>query len=79
MAKRPRNVARDYRHTDEALLRPESGAQDVFPPAKRKPPRTWRYDSSLAPELAWDEAAARSEGERLIREILDSDTLPQAR
>ena len=79
MAKRPRNVARDYRHSDEALLRPESGAQDVFPPAKRKPPRTWRYDSSLAPELAWDEAAARSEGERLIREILDSDTLPQAR
>ena len=72
-------TARDYRHKEEALLRPESGAQDVFPPAKRKPPKTWRYDSSLSPELAWDEAEARSKGEQLIREIVASDNLEQAK
>ncbi len=78
MPKKPQ-AARDYRHKEEALLRPEGGAQDVFPPDKKKPPKTLRYDSSLSPELAWDEAWARSEGERLIREILDSDDLNQAR
>lgn len=70
MSKNSRKVARDYRHKEEALLRPESGAQDVFPSAKKKAPKTWRYDSSLSPELVWDEAEARSEGDRLIREIL---------
>ena len=71
--------ARDYRHDDKkALLRPEGGAQDVFPPARKKPPKTCRYDSSLSPELAWDEAEARSEGERLIGAILRSDNLEAA-
>ena len=71
--------ARDYRHDDKkALLRPEGGAQDVFPPARKKPPKTYRYDSSLSPELAWDEAEARSEGERLIGAILNSDNLEAA-
>ena len=78
MPRKPR-TARDYRHKEEALLRPEGGAQDVFPPAKKKPPKTREYDSSLSPELAWDEAWARSKGEQLIREIIDSDDLNQAR
>ena len=71
--------ARDYRHDDQQLLRPESGAQDVFPPAKKKPHTTYRYDSSLSPELAWDEAEARSEGEELIDEIINSDDLTRAK
>ncbi len=71
--------ARDYRHDDEQLLRPESGAQDVFPPAKRKPHKTYRYDSSLSPELAWDEAETRGEGERLINEIINSANLTTAK
>lgn len=59
-------AARDYRHEDkEALLRPESGAQDVFPQAKRKPHKPYHHDSSLSPELVWDEAQARGEGGRL--------------
>ena len=78
MSSKPRKIARDYRHKEEALLRPESGAQDVFPPTKKKPPKTWRYDSSLAPELAWDENEARGEGERLIQEIINSENLNQA-
>ena len=76
--KNPRS-ARDYRHDDEQLLRPESGAQDVFPPAKRKPPTTYRYDSSLSPELTWDEAEARSQGEELIDEIINSDDLTRVK
>ena len=79
MASKPRKVARDYRHKEKTLLRPESGAQDVFPDSKRQPPKTWRYDSSLSPELTWDETKARSEGEQLIREIIDSDNLNQAK
>ncbi len=79
MASKPRKVARDYRHKEKTLLRPESGTQDVFPDSKRQPPKTWRYDSSLSPELTWDETEARSEGERLIREIIDSDNLNQAK
>ncbi len=72
--------ARDYRHDDkQALLRPESGAQDVFPPAKRKPHTTYRYDSSLSPELTWDEAKARGKGEQLIDEIINSDDLTTAK
>ena len=76
--KNPRS-ARDYRHDDEQLLRPESGAQDVFPPAKRKPHTTYRYDSSLSPELIWDEAEARSQGEELIDEIINSDDLTRVK
>ena len=73
-------MARDYRHKDkEALLRPEGGAQDVFPTAKRKPPKEYRYDSSLDPELAWDEAETREKGEQLIDQIINSDSLETAR
>ena len=75
-----KSAARDYRHDDkQAVLRPESGAQGVFPPDKRKPRTTYRYDSSLSPELAWDEAEARSEGEQLIDEIINSSDLDGAR
>ena len=80
MPRKPKNTAQDYRHDDKkALLRPESGAQDVFPSVKRKPRKTYRYDSSLSPELVWDEAKVRSEGEQLINEIIDSDNIDKAR
>ena len=72
-------MARDYRHKDkEALLRPEGGAQDVFPTAKKKPPKEYRYDSSLDPDLAWDEEEARGEGEQLINQIINSSSLEEA-
>ena len=46
--------AKSYAHPEaSALLRPEVGAQAQF--RKRKPPATWRYDSSLSPALDWDE------------------------
>ena len=37
----------EYRHKEEALARPDVGTQPQF--RKKAPPRTYRYDSSLAP------------------------------
>ena len=55
-----------YQHPDaQALIRPEAGAQTRF--KKKKPAATWRYDSSLAPELQWDALnPAREQGETHI-------------
>ncbi len=72
-------TARDYRHSDKkALLRPEAGAQEQFPRRKRKDPGAYRFDSSLSPEMSWDESVARSEGEALIAKILQSDDVQTA-
>lgn len=51
---RPRqpNRAEAYTHEDEVVLRPDVGTQAQF--RKRKPPTTYRYDSSLLPALDWD-------------------------
>ncbi len=71
--------ARSYRHADATSpMRPDVGTQAQF--RKKKPPVTYRYDSSLAPELRWDEGnAAREEGEALIRAILEARTLDEAK
>ena len=45
--------AESYRHPEaESPLRPEVGTQAQF--RKKKPPATYRYDSSLSPALEWD-------------------------
>jgi adenine-specific DNA-methyltransferase len=71
--------ASSYRHPEAELpLRPEVGTQPQF--KKRKPPVTYRYDSSLSPALEWDgQNHAREAGEALIREILDAETLQDAK
>ncbi|MFH1490442.1 MAG: site-specific DNA-methyltransferase [Pseudomonadota bacterium] len=68
-----------YRHpTAESLLRPEVGTQAQF--RKTKPPGAYRYDASLDPAMSWDEGhGAREEGEALIKEILDAESLDQAK
>lgn len=77
---RPKPPPRDYRHADKkALLRPEGGSQDIFPASKKKEHKSYRYDSSLAPELIWDESETRSEAEQLISRIINSDNLDQAK
>ena len=53
-----------YRHLDEAVQRPDAGVQDQF--LAKKPPKTYRYDSSLDPALSWDEQRERGFGEWLI-------------
>lgn len=55
-----------YSHPEaDALMRPDVGTQAQF--RKKKPPKRYRYDSSLAPELQWDgQNGARELGEWLI-------------
>ncbi len=53
-----------YTHSDQAVQRPDAGVQDQF--TARKPPKTYRYDSSLDPALSWDEQPQRELGEWLI-------------
>ena len=65
-----------YQHPDaKALIRPEAGAQTRF--TKKKPAATYRYDSSLAPELVWDDQKVRDEGEgHLALEFSNTTPLP---
>jgi adenine-specific DNA-methyltransferase len=53
-----------YSHQQEAVQRPDVGVQPEFD--ARKPPKNYRYDSSLAPELVWDENAERDMAEWLL-------------
>jgi len=75
-AKRGETKAETYRHP-EALspLRPDVGTQAQF--RKRKPPVSYRYDSSLSPALDWDgENGARALGEWLLARIEEAAALP---
>ena len=62
-------TAEGYTHPDQTLLmRPEAGTQAQF--RKKKPPQTYRYDSSLSPALDWDGGnGARELGEWLLSVI----------
>ena len=53
-----------YSHKQEAVQRPDVGVQPEFD--ARKSPKTYRYDSSLAPELVWDENSERDMAEWLL-------------
>src|SRR5438105_1774989 len=81
MAKAPKarkpggKTADSYLHqTDTVPMRPEIGTQANF--RKKKPPRTYRYDSSLSPALEWDRAAGRELGEWLLGVIGRAAALP---
>ena len=66
--------AEAYSHEDEVVLRPDVGTQAQF--RKRKPPKTYRYDSSLSPALDWDGTnSARELGEWLIAQIDEASRL----
>ena len=52
----------------QSPMRPDVGTQAAF--KKKKPPVTYRYDSSLAPSLEWDgQNPAREQGEAQIARI----------
>lgn len=59
-----------YQHSDEATLRPDVGLQDQFHQVRE--PKTYRYDSSLAPELVWDENAEREYAEWLLNLVVEA-------
>jgi len=73
-------AAESYRrHTgSDSPMRPEVGTQAQF--RKKRPPAAYRYDTSLSPALDWDgQNAAREQGEGLIRQILEADSLETAK
>lgn len=56
-----------FKHRRKQVMRPDAGMEPhVKAGNKRKGPVTYRYDSSLAPEMAWDENPAREMAEWLI-------------
>lgn len=63
-AKAEPNQTADYQHTAQATQRPDVGVQDQF--TTKKPPKTYRYDSSLDPALSWDENRDRDLAEWLL-------------
>lgn len=75
----PAPESRSYNHpTADLATRPEIGTQAQF--RKKKPPKTYRYDSSLDPVLSWDgQNPAREQGEALIKRILNSKDLEEAK
>ncbi|TKB72872.1 MAG: site-specific DNA-methyltransferase [Nitrospira sp.] len=68
-----------YKHPEATnLMRPEVGTQAQF--KKKKPPKTYRYDSSLSPALDWDaKSPSREQGEQLIKQVLDAKSLEEAK
>lgn len=67
-------VATPYVHQQTAPMRPDMGTQAQF--RKKKPPTTYRYDSSLSPTLEWDgQNGARELGEWLIAVIEEASRL----
>lgn len=69
-------TAESYQHkTADSPMRPEVGTQAQF--KKRKPPKTYRYDSSLDPALSWDgQNGSRALGEWLLARIAEAASLP---
>lgn len=59
-----------YQYDTKATSRPDVGVQEQF--NARKPPKQYRYDSSLAPELCWDESAERNFAEWLINLVTEA-------
>lgn len=62
--------ANAYLYPDKAITRPDVGMEAQF--SNKKTPKTYRYDSSLAPELAWDENAERDFAEWLLALIAEA-------
>lgn len=70
MAKDVETSAAIYKHNQETVQRPDAGVEAQF--ANKKRPKTYRYDSSLAPELSWDESADRAFAEWLLALVADA-------
>lgn len=66
----PPQQANTYTHSQEAVQRPDVGIQPEF--TERKGAKKYRYDSSLAPELCWDENAEREMAEWLLNLIAEA-------
>jgi adenine-specific DNA-methyltransferase len=59
-----------YKHRQQSVQRPDAGVEAEF--SNKKAPKAYRFDSSLAPELSWDEGANRAFAEWLLARVADS-------
>jgi adenine-specific DNA-methyltransferase len=59
-----------YKHAQKSVQRPDVGVEAQFP--NKKSPKTYRYDSSLAPELCWDENGERPFAEWLLNLVAEA-------
>jgi adenine-specific DNA-methyltransferase len=68
VAKRPARAKQeqttDYQHSQKVVQRPDVGVQDQF--SAKKPPKSYRYDSSLDPSMSWDESRDRDLADWLL-------------
>jgi adenine-specific DNA-methyltransferase len=69
-ASSPKNESSAYKHLQESVQRPDVGVEAQFP--NKKPPKSYRYDSSLAPELCWDEGGERPFAEWLLNLVSEA-------
>ena len=69
-ASSPKNESSAYKHLQESVQRPDVGVEAQFP--NKKPPKSYRYDSSLAPELCWDESGERAFAEWLLKLVSEA-------
>ena len=78
-AKAKARPAKPYKHPEaDSPMRPEVGTQAQF--KKKLPPKTYKYDSSLSPALEYDgQNLAREQGEALIRQVFEAESLEQAK
>src|ERR1700723_733880 len=70
MRKDNRQDTSNYKHPVEAVQRPDVGVEAQFP--HKKAPQIYRYDSSLSPELCWDESADRAFAEWLLNLVAEA-------
>lgn len=70
MSKEEKLSSSAYKHSQKSVQRPDVGVEAQFP--NKKSPKTYRYDSSLAPELCWDENAERPFAEWLVNLIAEA-------
>jgi len=59
-----------YKHSQKSVQRPDVGVEAQF--TNKKAPKTYRYDSSLAPELCWDENGERPFAEWLLNLVAEA-------
>jgi adenine-specific DNA-methyltransferase len=70
MNKAERPSSSPYKHSQKSVQRPDVGVEAQF--SNKKAPKTYRYDSSLAPELCWDENADRPLAEWLLNLVAEA-------
>jgi adenine-specific DNA-methyltransferase len=70
MAKEEKLRSASYKHSQKSVQRPDVGVEAQFP--NKKIPKTYRYDSSLAPELCWDESGERPFAEWLLNLVTEA-------